>query len=343
MRLTCAELEDVVADVKRTPPWENIQPFKRPPMPPPTKIVRLHPPSAGAATAESSRADDVALKTGLQQLQVQAASFGTRFIVDASVREMYLREIAKMSQHVLEGVRQGEITPRQGAEFAHQMRNLILEQARLMNTDVGRASAEAMKAQAPSLEALIASKSTKLFGREASQLNATEMNQVYLAIVESSGRGRVAVTEAIPYLKAAGRTAIVLTVAVSVYNVATAEDKVEAGRHEVLGVAGGFVGGAAGGAVAGLVCGPGAPVCSTIGVFVGGVAGALGVDVLDGIVNPRSGHAPELSAASTQTQMPSPVPTPQPTPAPPSYPPPMSSAPPVPAPHPTPTPTGRGQ
>ena len=340
MRLTCAEREDVVADVKRTPPSENIQPFKRPPLPPPRKIVRLSE-SVSSAAVDPTAADNAALRTGLQQMQVQAANFGARFIVDAGVRETYLREIAKMSQQVLEGARQGKITPRQGAEFAHQMRNLILEQARLMNTDVGRASAEAMKGQAPSLEALIASKSTKLFGREASQLNATEMNQVYLAIVESSGRGRVAVTEAIPYLKAAGHTAVVLTVAVSVYNVATAEDKVEAGRREVLGVGGGFVGGAAGGAVAGLVCGPGAPVCSTVGVFVGGVAGALGVDVLDSIVNPRSGHTPELSGAAPQ--MPLPVPMPQPTPAPPPYPPPISSAPPVPAPHPTPTPTGRGQ
>jgi hypothetical protein len=319
-----------VADVRRIPPSENVPPPKRPSMPPLGQIVRS-PESTGAA------ADNAALRTGLQQLQVQAASFGTRFIIDAGVRETYLREIAKMSQQVLEGVRIGQITPRQGAEFAQQMRNLILEQARLMNTDVGRATAEAMKTQAPSLEALIASKSMKLFGREASQLNATEMNQVYLAIVESSGRGRVAVTEAIPYLKTAGRTAIVLTVAVSVYNVATAQDKVEAGRREVLGVAGGFVGGAAGGAVAGLVCGPGAPVCSTIGVFVGGVAGALGVDVLDSIVNPRSGNTPEPSSALPQ--MPSPVPTPQPAPAPPPYPPPMSSAQPVPAPHPTPTPS----
>jgi len=34
----------------------------------------------------------------------------------------------------------------------------------------------------------------------------------------------------------------------------------------------------AGGAAAGMICGPGAPVCVTIGVFVGGVAAVLGAD-----------------------------------------------------------------
>ena len=38
------------------------------------------------------------------------------------------------------------------------------------------------------------------------------------------------------------------------------------------------VSGALGGAAAGLVCGPGAPVCVTIGVFVGGALGAFGID-----------------------------------------------------------------
>jgi hypothetical protein len=42
---------------------------------------------------------------------------------------------------------------------------------------------------------------------------------------------------------------------------------------------GGLVGAAAGGAVAGLVCGPAAPVCSGIGVLVGGALFAFGVSM----------------------------------------------------------------
>lgn len=37
--------------------------------------------------------------------------------------------------------------------------------------------------------------------------------------------------------------------------------------------------GIGGGAIAGLACGPGAPVCITIGAFVGGAVAALGVDL----------------------------------------------------------------
>jgi len=37
--------------------------------------------------------------------------------------------------------------------------------------------------------------------------------------------------------------------------------------------------GAAGGAAAGLICGPGAPACVTVGAFVGGTLGALGMDL----------------------------------------------------------------
>ena len=59
---------------------------------------------------------------------------------------------------------------------------------------------------------------------------------------------------------------------------ATAEDKTREVAHEAAVLGGGFVGSAAAGAVAGLACGPGAPVCVTLGVFIGGVLGALGTD-----------------------------------------------------------------
>lgn len=45
----------------------------------------------------------------------------------------------------------------------------------------------------------------------------------------------------------------------------------------MIGVAG-IEGGWAGGALAGLMCGPGAPVCVLIGVFVGGAIAAYVAD-----------------------------------------------------------------
>lgn len=59
---------------------------------------------------------------------------------------------------------------------------------------------------------------------------------------------------------------------------ATAEDKERQIAKEGATSGAGFVGGMIGGAVAGLACGPGAPVCVAVGVFVGGAAAALGTD-----------------------------------------------------------------
>ncbi|BBA32787.1 uncharacterized protein sS8_0822 [Methylocaldum marinum] len=75
---------------------------------------------------------------------------------------------------------------------------------------------------------------------------------------------------------------MVVTIGVAVYNIALAEEKAKATAREGVIIGGGLAGGAAGGAVAGLVCGPGAPVCVTVGVFVGGALGALGADFMFG-------------------------------------------------------------
>jgi hypothetical protein len=61
----------------------------------------------------------------------------------------------------------------------------------------------------------------------------------------------------------------VLSLAISVYSVSTAEDHAAAAGREVAVTRAGIGGGMAGGALAGLACGPGAPVCVTIRAFVG--------------------------------------------------------------------------
>ncbi|WP_226375853.1 hypothetical protein [Pantoea stewartii] len=73
-------------------------------------------------------------------------------------------------------------------------------------------------------------------------------------------------------LSRAGKRLIVLSLAISVYEIYTAENKIaETGKQIAINGAGG----AAGGALAGLVCGPGAPVCVLIGGFVGGALAAF--------------------------------------------------------------------
>jgi hypothetical protein len=98
-------------------------------------------------------------------------------------------------------------------------------------------------------------------------------------MVESAGRPRTAVTTSVRRFAVLARGLIVVTIGIAVYNISMAEDKSEAVAREGVVIGGGVIGGAAGGAVAGLACGPGAPVCVTVGVFLGGVLGAMGTDV----------------------------------------------------------------
>lgn len=135
-------------------------------------------------------------------------------------------------------------------------------------------------AEGPSLNALIARKTIQLFGKDANfhTLSAAQQNSVYAAIVDSAGKSNPRVSSAFTRLGRAGRGLLFLSVGLSVYNVATADDKLEAAGHELAVTGGGIAGGVAGGAVAGLACGPGAPVCVTVGAFVGGALAAFGID-----------------------------------------------------------------
>lgn len=57
-----------------------------------------------------------------------------------------------------------------------------------------------------------------------------------------------------------------------------ADDKAKAAGRELVVTGAAVGGGIAAGALAGLACGPGAPVCVTLGAFVGGALAAFGVD-----------------------------------------------------------------
>ena len=80
-------------------------------------------------------------------------------------------------------------------------------------------------------------------------------------------------------LSSAGRSLVFLSIAISVYTVATADNKFDAAGKEIVITGAGIAGGIAGGALAGLACGPGAPVCVTVGAFVGGALAAFGVSI----------------------------------------------------------------
>jgi hypothetical protein len=200
---------------------------------------------------------------------------------DSAVRAMYQRTIAALMAEIRTEASMGRITWAEAARRAQEARNFAMEAMRGRSSPIGRALAESMKAQGKTLNELVARYTIRLFGPNANfnALSAAQQDLVYAEIVAAGARSNPAVNRSMLRLSRAGRGLIVLSIAVSVYNIATAEDPVRQTGREVAVTGGGILGGAAGGALAGLACGPGSPVCVTIGAFVGGALGAIGVDL----------------------------------------------------------------
>jgi hypothetical protein len=200
-----------------------------------------------------------------------------------------------MSEDIRRQVSLGKLSWKEAAIQAQETRNLTLEIMRDRSTSVGRAFAEKMKTVAPNFETMVGRKTagfldyTTQFDKlplsdqnlvlsRFKSMSAAEKNLVFEEIVVSAGRGRDGVAKAMSTLRPAGRVVIFISIAISVYTVANAEDKLDAIGKESASFLSGIGGGMLGGAAAGLVCGPGAPVCVTIGAFVGGAAAAFAVD-----------------------------------------------------------------
>ena len=218
------------------------------------------------------------LEGSLSQMESAALNFAHRFINDGKVRMSYINQTRKLTQEYRAKVSSGVLTAEEAAKQVQGMRNKILEAQRLRTSDVGKAIAVKLKKTGLTLSELTDKYAKSMFGKSFSNLSVANQNSVYLEIIESSGRPRPSMNAAASKYSKLGRGLLVVTIGVAVYNIAVAEDKVTATAREGLVIGGGFAGGAAGGAVAGLTCGPGAPVCVTIGVFVGGALGALGAD-----------------------------------------------------------------
>jgi hypothetical protein len=229
--------------------------------------------------ASGGSSDNTVLDNALLMLESEAVNFSVRFIGDASVRANYVAQATQFAEETVALVNSGALTPRQGAERAHAMRNSLLDAGRLKSSDIGRAAAELEKATGLTLEQLTTKYAKQLFTKEFAQLTAAEQDQVLLAVVRASGRPNAQFTAAARNLGKVGRGLVLVSIAMAAYSIASSDrpgrEAVKQGTTAGLG----FLGSLAGGAAAGLVCGPGAPVCVGIGAVIGGAAFAFGADM----------------------------------------------------------------
>jgi regulator of extracellular matrix RemA (YlzA/DUF370 family) len=182
---------------------------------------------------------------------------GAAFItVDSSVRHQYSTQIRIMSRELTEQVLRHQITWAKAAEEAQIVRNSIMETMRNNSSPIGSALAESIKSQGKTMEVLIEEKTVALFGKDTThaQLSAIQRDQVYAKIVESAGKSNPKINRLMMRLTHAGRALIILSVAYSVWEIATAEDKVTAVKREVVVTGAGLSGSIVGGAAAGLAC-----------------------------------------------------------------------------------------
>lgn len=218
------------------------------------------------------------LEGSLSQMESVALNFAHKFINDGKVRASYINQTRRLAQEYRAKVSSGAMAAEEAAKQVQGIRNQILEAHRLRTSDIGKAMAVQLKKTGLTLPELTDKYAQSMFDKPFANLSIENQNRVYLEIIDSSGRPRPSMNAAASKYSKLGRGLLVVTVGIAVYNIAVAEDKLTATAREGVIIGGGFAGGAVGGAAAGLACGPGAPVCVTIGVFVGGALGALGAD-----------------------------------------------------------------
>lgn len=224
---------------------------------------------------EKSAFDDA-----VRLLHSEVAAVGSQLEWDSVVRRKYNVQAERYVQDLRTRVTRGQLTWRAAAEDARNTRDAIMQSMRRETTPVLRAFAEQKKPISPTLNELVAKYTIEKFGPNANfhKLTIAERNVVYAEVVAASSRPNAKVNGYLKRASRLGRGLIFVSLAVSAYNVATADDKVAATGREVVMTGAGLGGSVAGGAIAGLVCGPGAPVCVTIGAFVGGAVFVLGLE-----------------------------------------------------------------
>lgn len=232
--------------------------------------------------AATPTTDRRAFDDAMRALEAEIANIGTHLTLDPAARQAYTRQIRAMADELQSQANSGHITWAQAAQKAQETRNAIMEVVRGRSTPVGRAMAEQLKREGKTLNELIARKVAQAHGPQArfDRLTATQQNAIYAEIVRSAGKSNPRVTATMRTLSRAGRGLLVLSIALSVYTIVTADDKRAAAGREVAVTGAGIAGGIAGGALAGLACGPGAPVCVTVGAFIGGALAAFGASSL---------------------------------------------------------------
>lgn len=225
-------------------------------------------------------AEQIQLDQVLSSVEASLAAVSLQVLSDGQVRDVYICEVERGIRDIRQRFEAGRFASvREAAEEANRFRNTALETMRARTSPLGLVIAKNLKEKGRTLNELIGKYTEELYGQGTHfhRLSQARQDKVYATIVERAMVTNGAVNRMLRRLAPAARGMVVISVAVTVYEVATAENKAVVVLREGAGLGAGFAGGVAGGAIAGLACGPGAPVCVTVGAFAGGALAAFGV------------------------------------------------------------------
>lgn len=211
----------------------------------------------------------------------EAEQLGHQFTHDAPIRKQYVEAVAERAKQIVGAFERGEISAETAAAEANKMRNEALGVARAELSPAGKVLSSYLKEQGLTLEKACEKYAGKLFGRPYSALTQAERSSVLLEVAKKAGVTNAEVNALSQGASKATKVLFVVTVAIALYQVASAEDKAREGVKQAGGLAGAWAGAKLGALAGTSFCGlsvvgaPGAPACAVIGGLAGALGGAL--------------------------------------------------------------------
>jgi hypothetical protein len=210
-----------------------------------------------------------------------AESFAHQLGHDASLRAKYMQDVGEWAKDLMARFEAGQITEAEAALAANKMRNAFLTETRGQMSPAGQLISQMLKKEGLELPALIEKYAVKMYGKQTAQLTEKEFSAVCLRVAQRAGVTNANVNVGAKIAPVAGRALLAAAVALAIYQVATADDKVREAIKQGAGFLGFWAGAKAGAIAGGAVCaftGVGAaaaPVCGVVGGLAGGLLGSI--------------------------------------------------------------------
>lgn len=225
------------------------------------------------------------LNSARTALIASAQKFGEVAIKDSVLRQLYTKNIKRISDQVLAEVNAGKMYARDGAKFCNEIRNKIMLETRRFLSPIGLQMSEKLKKDPKTYADILDKNSNSLFKKPFIQLNRQQKNKVFYATISSSGRDNRKVTVQSKQLAIAGSIAILVTAILAVWAICEADDKIRESINQASIITGGSLGGSFAGALGraaglGAYCGPYAVPCIAGIVIIGTIIGGILADMV---------------------------------------------------------------